>query len=354
MQEGPPGSWDHHLVGFPTVVIVNDTCRMWYAGGSDEPIVAQIGYATSTDGINWTKYENNPVVRVGTADSWDSLWVYSPCVIYNESAFTMWYTGAIGDYTDYNPWEMGVGYATSTDGINWTKHASNPVFKENTPGNWDDLHVGEQTVLFHNDMFHMWYQGLNSTYASFPIGYATSADGISWQRSESNPVLTPSGGWEKTRNQDPHVIFIDSTYHMWYSAGNYFLWQIGYATSADGINWIKHPTPVLGVGPTDIDEPEKHTGPAEYKLDQNYPNPFNPRTTITFALPSQAEVTIKIFNIMGQEVTELVSKSFETGKHYVSWDGKDNQGNRAASGIYIVQMITNSGKHFTKKMMLLK
>jgi predicted GH43/DUF377 family glycosyl hydrolase len=348
VQEGPPGSWDHHLVGWPTVVIINDTCCMWYVGGSDE-MIAQIGYATSTDGINWTKYDNNPVVRVGTADSWDSLWVYTPCVIYNESAFHMWYTGAIGDYTDFNPWEMGVGYATSTDGINWTKHASNPVFKKNTPGNWDDLHVGEPTVFFHNDMFHMWYQGLESTYASFPIGYATSADGISWQRSASNPVMTPVG-WEDPRNQDPHVILVDSTYHMWYSAGeNIWLWEIGYATSADGINWEKHPEPVLKVGPqTDIDEPEKHTGPAEYILDQNYPNPFNASTRIEFMIPETDFVQIKLFDSAGRKIKNLVNKKMSAGKHTYNFNASD-----LSSGIYFYQ-VTAGDFSETKKMILLK
>jgi predicted GH43/DUF377 family glycosyl hydrolase len=348
MQEGPPGSWDHHIVGWPTVVIVNDTCRMWYVGGSDE-MVAQIGYATSTDGINWTKYENNPVVRVGTADSWDSLWVYTPCVIYNESAFHMWYTGAIGDYTDFNPWEMGVGYATSTDGINWTKHASNPVFKKNTPGNWDDLHVGEPTVIFHNAMFHMWYQGLTLTSGLFPIGYATSADGISWQRSESNPVMTPLPGWENPRNQDPHVILVDSTYHMWYSAGdNICHWEIGYATSADGINWEKYPEPVLRVGPDETDITEKHTGPSEYILDQNYPNPFNPITMINYKLPMTSEVELCIYNLLGQKVASLVSEKQQAGHHQVKWDATG-----FPSGIYYY-MIKAGEFREVKKMIFIK
>jgi predicted GH43/DUF377 family glycosyl hydrolase len=347
MQEGLPGSWDHHIVGWPTVVIVNDTCRMWYVGGSDE-IVAQIGYATSTDGINWTKYENNPVVRVGTAGSWDSTWVYSPCVIYNGSAFTMWYTGAIGDYTDFNPWEMGVGYATSTDGINWTKHASNPVFKENTPGNWDDLHVGEQTVLFHNAMFHMWYQGLTSPPGLFPIGYATSADGISWQRCESNPVMTPSG-WEMTRNQDPHVILVDSTYHMWYSAEDYFLWEIGYATSADGINWEKHPEPVLRPGLTDIDDTEKHIKPMEYILDQNYPNPFNPKTVIRYSLPVTCHLDLSIYNLLGQKVATLVSERQQPGQHQIKWDASG-----FANGIYFYRLQAGYNYTATKKMLLIR
>ena len=351
LEEGPPGSWDHQAVGGPTVVIVNDTCRMWYIGASDE-IVLQIGYATSTDGINWTKYENNPVVRVDTtAGSWDSTWIYEPCVIYNESGFHMWYTGARGDWTDYDPWEMGVGYATSTDGINWTKHASNPVFKENTPVNWDDLHVGEQTVLFHNAMFHMWYKGLNSAPTSFQIGYATSADGISWQRSESNPVLTPSPGWENPQIQHPHVILTDTTYHMWYSGGYEYFWQIGYAKSADGINWEKHPKPVLRVGPyTDI--AEKHIRPVEYKLYQNYPNPFNLTTTIEYTVGangySPVHVNLSIYNTLGQKISTLVSEKQLPGKQWVKWNAQG-----LPPGLYYYR-ITAGEYSAMKKMLLIK
>jgi predicted GH43/DUF377 family glycosyl hydrolase len=348
MEEGPAGSWDHHIVGFPTVVIVNDTCRMWYVGGSDEMVV-QIGYATSIDGINWTKYGNNPIIRVGTAGSWEETWIFEPCVIYNESVFHMWYTGAKGDWTDFDPWDAGVGYATSTDGINWTKHASNPVFEENTPGNWDDYIVCEQTVLFHNGMFHMWYQGLTSTPGLFPIGYATSADGISWQRSESNPVLIPSSLWELPRHQFPHVIITDSTYHMWYSAGvDFFNWKIGYAKSTDGINWEKHPEPVVGTEPTDIYDTEKHIKPTEYILDQNCPNPFNPVTVISWRLPVSSHVKLNIYNILGQKISTLVSERQSAGKHNVEWNAQG-----LPSGLYFYRI--EAGEYSAvKKMLLIK
>jgi predicted GH43/DUF377 family glycosyl hydrolase len=353
MEEGPSGSWDHQAVGWPTVVIVNDTCHMWYTGASDE-IVVQIGYATSTDGINWTKYENNPVIRVGTADSWEDTWIYEPCVIYHESVFYMWYTGVKGDWTDYDPWENGIGYATSKDGFNWTKHASNPVLKKNTAGNWDDFLVCEQTVLFHNDIFHMWYQGLDSayTYNSYPIGYATSADGITWQRSESNPVLIPSG-WELPRIQHPHVILTDSIYQMWYSAGDEFLWETGYATSADGINWIKHPEPVLKVWwPTDIDDNEKHIIPAEYILYQNYPNPFNSTATIEYTVGangcSPVHVDLSIYNTLGQKISTLVSEKQPPGKQWVKWNAQG-----FPPGLYYYR-ITAGAYSAMKKMFLIK
>ena len=94
--------------------------------------------------------------------------------------------------------------------------------------------------------------------------------------------------------------------------------------------------------------------PKEFTLNQNYPNPFNPNTTISFALPVDSYVTIKVYNILGEEISELVSQHLETGKHHVIWNGKDSKGNQVTSGIYIYQMITDAEKQFSGKMMLLK
>lgn len=94
--------------------------------------------------------------------------------------------------------------------------------------------------------------------------------------------------------------------------------------------------------------------PEEFSLGRNFPNPFNPSTTIPFALPTDAHVTFKVYNILGEKICTLLSKDLETGRHYVLWNGQDRNGNPATSGIYIYQMTTNAGKRFSGKMMLLK
>ncbi len=78
--------------------------------------------------------------------------------------------------------------------------------------------------------------------------------------------------------------------------------------------------------------------PKEFSLHQNYPNPFNPETQITFDLPKRAEVSIVIYNSLGQKVRTLVSGTKEAGTHTVVWDGRNDQGARVASGVYIYMM----------------
>jgi hypothetical protein len=92
-------------------------------------------------------------------------------------------------------------------------------------------------------------------------------------------------------------------------------------------------------------------------LSQNYPNPFNPSTTISYQLPVNAKVKLKIFNTLGQEVRTLVNSHQSSGKHEAMWNGKDNQGSTVSSGIYIYRIDAVSDKgRFTevKKMVYIK
>jgi Concanavalin A-like lectin/glucanases superfamily/Secretion system C-terminal sorting domain/Fibronectin type III domain len=93
--------------------------------------------------------------------------------------------------------------------------------------------------------------------------------------------------------------------------------------------------------------------PKEYGLYQNYPNPFNPSTTIGFALPTAARVTITIYNTLGQEVSRLLDRDMNAGVHSMSFNALN-----LASGIYFYRIVANgvNGKNFisTKRMLLLK
>ena len=75
--------------------------------------------------------------------------------------------------------------------------------------------------------------------------------------------------------------------------------------------------------------------PVKFALEQNYPNPFNPSTNIKYSLPVDANVELRIFNILGQEVKTLVNQISKAGFYTVEWDGKDNLNQKVASGIYI-------------------
>ncbi|MBL7959522.1 VCBS repeat-containing protein [bacterium] len=93
--------------------------------------------------------------------------------------------------------------------------------------------------------------------------------------------------------------------------------------------------------------------PERLSLEQNYPNPFNPETLIRFGIQAESEVTLKIYNILGQEVRTVIKREFSPGYHQVAWDGRDNFGKMLSSGIYLYRI--KSGHYSkTKKMILLK
>ncbi len=91
----------------------------------------------------------------------------------------------------------------------------------------------------------------------------------------------------------------------------------------------------------------------ELALLQNYPNPFNPVTQIAFSLPEASTVTLKIFNMLGEEVRTLVSGQLAAGVHSYVWDARDNNGNQVTSGVYIYKLTTGSAT-LVKKMSLLR
>jgi hypothetical protein len=94
--------------------------------------------------------------------------------------------------------------------------------------------------------------------------------------------------------------------------------------------------------------------PTEFSLEQNFPNPFNPSTTIRFALPKEAPVTLVIYNMLGVPVRTLINgEQLGAANHQVTWDGKDDAGMTVPSGMYLYR-ITAGSFQATRKMTLLK
>ncbi|NLT52468.1 MAG: T9SS type A sorting domain-containing protein [Ignavibacteria bacterium] len=92
----------------------------------------------------------------------------------------------------------------------------------------------------------------------------------------------------------------------------------------------------------------------DYRLFQNYPNPFNPTTSIKYQVPRGEYIELKIFDILGREVTSLVNEQKQAGTYTVEWNGTNSAGVQVGSGVYFYQLRTGSGFLETKKMMLLR
>jgi hypothetical protein len=205
-----------------------------YYDGSDLGIEC-IGHATSEDGSTWIKDPLNPVIVIGSPGSWDELQVFpmGGSIIYDGNIFKMWYGGG----NSYSRWR--IGYATSSDGVTWTKDEQhNPVLNFSETGEWDGYSVIPGSVIYDGTAYHMWYCGCVIDTYKWRIGYATSSDGINWTKDTiNNPVIDwgPSGSWDQDLVFDGSVIYnsIDQSFKMWYTGGMFFdNGCIGYATSS--------------------------------------------------------------------------------------------------------------------------
>jgi hypothetical protein len=100
--------------------------------------------------------------------------------------------------------------------------------------------------------------------------------------------------------------------------------------------------------PTSVERLPSTVIPSNFTLRQNYPNPFNPLTQIRYSIPQSGYVSLKVFNLLGQEVAALSAGVKQPGNYVVTFDGA-----RLASGVYFYQLQANNYVK-TKKLILLK
>jgi PKD repeat protein len=137
---------------------------------------------------------------------------------------------------------------------------------------------------------------------------------------------------------------LSPTDHDWIQIGEFEVWEAEKTPPA--IQVAKHPAEK----PVEVVEA---TTPTDFVLSQNYPNPFNPETDISYQIPEAIHVTVKIFNMRGEEVRSLVDELKNAGVHTVTWDGLDNLGNKVSSGVYVYRL--DAGRfNCTRKMAMLK
>ncbi|MDP8205059.1 MAG: T9SS type A sorting domain-containing protein [Candidatus Electryonea clarkiae] len=124
-------------------------------------------------------------------------------------------------------------------------------------------------------------------------------------------------------------------------------WIVYYYASEDFVTLMDDLLEWVGPGVYDVEETPVNA-PAAYTLSQNYPNPFNPTTSIAFSIPVAENVTLKVFNITGQEVATLYNGFTQPGSKSITFDASD-----FASGIYLYKLETGSVT-MTRKMVLMK
>lgn len=242
----PSGTaWEVDGVGDPFILKENGTYKMWYRGNSfwweGRWFVndGTIGYAESTDGVNWT---NRQLVHSNGNVLTDYLFTSSPWVIKEGSTYRMWHS----DYYVWvgGDWSFYISHLTSTNGINWSNEQEVLRGSGNFSNN-DDYNTGNQSVIREADgTYSMWYQVAQrpSVNVGGPsnIVRATSTNGINWTNRQLVLPRIP-GGPEASVGSPDVVRNADGTYTMYYVANGSIGWAWGEAIyraqSIDGITW---------------------------------------------------------------------------------------------------------------------
>ncbi len=183
---------------------------------------SSIGRATAPDPLGpWTA-DPQPVLLPGSEGTWDELAVRTPSVIRTEDGYVMFYAGVSAGAD-----QAMIGMATSADGVSWTKYddaattdalfaESDPVFRPGEEGAWDAGNVEHPRVALVDGRYVMVYSGKARLNVPSVLGYATSEDGVSWQRAP-DPILEATmipGGraiWfsELVHHEDTYFLFFE-------------------------------------------------------------------------------------------------------------------------------------------------
>lgn len=221
-------NWEGDMINQPRVVKVTEThWRMYYSGwgfpGPGKPKVEgtawSMGIAESFDGgTTWKRWQDEPFMERGPKGSYDDGGVFVPMVVRVGDRWLMWYTAAKIHAAGHQ--NIHLCFATSADGLHWEKHAKNPVVTDDF-ADGATRSVTSRCYVRHDDgVFRMWYSFGKPGYR---ICYAESLDGVEWERSPISPVLdvSPKPAWDDDIVEYPEVQIVDGVFRLWFCGNGY-------------------------------------------------------------------------------------------------------------------------------------
>jgi len=223
LSPNPDSGWEDDI-NRPVVVRRPDGFRMWYTGQAKGG--SRIGLARSPDGKTWTRVSDRAVMIPD--QPWEKVAVMCPHVLWDPKRrlYRMWYSA--GDQHEPD----AIGYATSPDGLTWSKHPENPIFAPDRSAAWESHKVTACQVIREGEWHLMFYIGFRDEHHA-RIGLARSRDGISgWERHPANPIIVPGvadDAWDRDAVYKPYALFHAGRWMLWYNGRREGVEQIGLA-----------------------------------------------------------------------------------------------------------------------------
>jgi predicted GH43/DUF377 family glycosyl hydrolase len=185
--------------------------------------------------VNFAPYEGNPVFQGTLAETWDRNIRERGFILLEDGVYRMWYSGYTG--ADSDP--KYLGYATSTDGINWTRYSDRPIFEDK----WTE----DMFVLKYGDLYYMYAEGKNDV-----AHLLISPDGINWEEQGDLRILDTAGDPIPPPYGTPVIWIEKGVWHLFYERDDNGIWL---ATSEDQRTWKNvDDDPVIRKGPDSYDE----------------------------------------------------------------------------------------------------
>ena len=271
---------DSDNVDDPALAKVGSTYIMWYSGTSEDGGKPALFVATSSDGVTWARANAGAPVLQGTPGAFDGDGVFGPDVVYDPAdpvtPYRMWYSGRSGVFG-------AIGYATSLDGITWAKYPSFgpqplPVLAHGPAGSADSFSAADPTVLKDGSTWKMWYTGDDSSKKR--VAYATSSDGIIW--SKGGKVIAPEDPGVSANIAfgafAPTVWKTVTGYSMLLTGrklvgGGVFQTKIMNTSSTDGIAW-SGPSPAVNPSGSNTNFDYSNLNSPELLQDPGAPTPY--------------------------------------------------------------------------------
>ena len=266
------------------------------------------GGISKFDGTNWTTYTTSDGLAGKNVtsieiDSEGNKWFgtyYKGVSKFDGTNWTTYtfvdgladdYVGSIAIDSEGNKWFGTARGVSKFDGTNWTKYDTSDGLGDNT-------------------VYSMAIDLEDNKWFGTPYGGVSKFDGTNWT------TYTKSDG---LADNTVISIAIDLEGNKWFG-------------TTRGVSFFGNPETITLISRTVPVEPE------EFTLFQNYPNPFNPETIIKYKIPKQTNVTLKIYNQLGQDVITLIDENKEAGNYQIKWDGRNRDGKMVSSGLYFYQL----------------
>jgi hypothetical protein len=220
---------------------------MWYSTRGSLPGGIALALDTTGGGDAWKRVGSAPVLTIDPPEHYAYGAITRPAVLPAADGWRMWYSTQGADTGAGEAW---IGTATSPDGIHWQKHGS-PLLAPHDA--WEKTSLQCPNVLYDaaSGQYKMWYCG-GEQYEPDAVGYATSPDGVTWTRYGANPIYEAGSGWENYKVGSFQVHQVGAWYYAFYNAFQQqpFVCRVGMARSRNGVtNWERHPNnPILAPG----------------------------------------------------------------------------------------------------------